>query len=107
LLPTSISHPCQNYQTHICALRALPPCFVQQVEEEDDFHELVNPKTKFETAAVGDVNMTSLKEGDIIQLERKGYYIVDQPHSGSDKPLVLFNIPDGRTKNMALASEQQ
>ncbi len=78
-----------------------------QVEEEDDFHELVNPKTKFETAAVGDINMTSLKKGDIIQLERKGFYIVDQPFGGQDKPAVLFNIPDGRTKNLGLVAEQQ
>lgn len=78
-----------------------------QVEEEDDFHDLVNPKTKFESQAVGDVNMASLKKGDIIQLERKGYYIVDQPHGGADRPAILFNIPDGRTKNMGLVAEQQ
>lgn len=70
-----------------------------QVEEEDDFHALVNPTTQMETAAVGDVNMSSLKKGDIIQLERKGYFIVDVPYGGSaDKPAVLFSIPDGRTK---------
>lgn len=79
------------------------------MEEEDNFQDLVNPKTKFETAAVGDVNMSSLKKGDIIQLERKGYYIVDQAYAGPDKPAILFNIPDGRTKNMGLAAaaEQQ
>jgi glutamyl-tRNA synthetase len=77
-----------------------------QVEEDDDFSQLVNPKTKFETVAVGDVNMTSLKQGDIIQLERKGYYITDQAYGGPDKPVVLFNIPDGRNKNMALLAEQ-
>jgi glutamyl-tRNA synthetase len=78
-----------------------------QVEEDDDFHELVNPKTKFETPAVGDVNMASLKKGDIIQLERRGYYIVDQPYGGAaDKPAVLFSIPDGRTKNLGLGAEQ-
>jgi glutamyl-tRNA synthetase len=77
------------------------------VEEDDDFSELVNPKTKFETAAVGDVNMTSVKKGDIIQLERKGYYIVDQPYGGPDKPAMLFNIPDGRTKNLGLVAEEK
>jgi glutamyl-tRNA synthetase len=81
--------------------------FLLQVDEEDDFADLVNPKTKFETAAVGDVNMTSCKKGDIIQLERKGYFIVDQAYGGPDKPAVLFSIPDGRTKNLGLAAEQQ
>lgn len=41
--------------------------------------------------------MRSLKKGEVLQLERKGYYIVDQAlDSGSS--LVLFNIPDGRSK---------
>lgn len=70
-----------------------------QVEEDDDFQQLVNENSKFETAAVGDINMASLKKGDIVQLERKGYYIVDVQYGGSaDKPAVLLNIPDGRTK---------
>ncbi|KAF6254122.1 tRNA synthetases class I, catalytic domain-containing protein [Scenedesmus sp. NREL 46B-D3] len=71
----------------------------KKVEEDDDFEQLVSPDTKLETAAVGDVNMASLKKGDILQLERKGYFICDVPYGGSaDKPAVLLSIPDGRTK---------
>lgn len=46
--------------------------------------------------------MAQLQKGDIIQLERKGYFIVDAgvEHGGS---VVLLNIPDGRTKNMPAA----
>lgn len=52
--------------------------------------------------------MATLKKEDIIQLERKGYFIVDQPYGGAaDKPAVLFSIPDGRTKNLGLGAEQQ
>lgn len=40
--------------------------------------------------------MRTLQKGDIIQLERKGYFIVDEPLSRPGKPLVLFAIPDGR-----------
>lgn len=32
------------------------------------------------------------------QLERKGYYIVDAPFTAADKPMVLLNIPDGRSR---------
>lgn len=101
------------FLTHFCSppshtLFSLLSHTQLQVEEDDDFSQLVNPKTKYETAAVGDVNMTSLKQGDIIQLERKGYYIVDQAHSGADnKPVVLFNIPDGRVKSLGLVADQQ
>uniref|UniRef100_A0A383W857 glutamate--tRNA ligase n=1 Tax=Tetradesmus obliquus TaxID=3088 RepID=A0A383W857_TETOB len=71
----------------------------KKVEEDDDFEQLVNPTTKFESAALGDVNMSALKKGDLLQLERKGYFICDVPYGGSaDKPAVLFSIPDGRTK---------
>lgn len=78
---------------------------VFQVEEDDDFMTLVNENTKFETAALGDLNMGQLNKGDIIQLERKGYYIVDVPFAASTRvPVVLFNIPDGRVKQPQAAS---
>lgn len=54
------------------------------------------------TRAVGDANLRSAPRGEVIQLERRGYYIVDSPfdHSKPEKPMQLFNIPDGRSKNM-------
>ncbi|GFH06937.1 putative glutamate--tRNA ligase, cytoplasmic, partial [Haematococcus lacustris] len=72
----------------------------RKVEEDDDFMQLVNPTTKFEVPASGDGNMRVLQKGEVIQLERKGYYIVDQPLTKPGKPMVLFCIPDGRTKTM-------
>lgn len=48
--------------------------------------------------ATGDLNMRALQQGDILQLERKGYYIVDEAYTKAGKPMVLFNIPDGRAK---------
>lgn len=46
--------------------------------------------------------MRTLSKGDVLQLERRGYYIVDVAFNPQqpDQPIVLFNIPDGRTKNM-------
>lgn len=35
--------------------------------------------------------MRSLKAGDIIQLERKGYFIVDRPLVSAAKPLVRLD----------------
>ena len=54
---------------------------------------------RWETAALGDGNMRNLRKGDIIQLERKGYFIVDRPLISASKPLVrprsgLTTIPD-------------
>ena len=51
---------------------------------------------RWETEALGDSNMRILQKGEVIQLERKGYYMVDKPYLRPGKPMVLFNIPDGR-----------
>ncbi|PSC73885.1 glutamyl-tRNA synthetase [Micractinium conductrix] len=74
----------------------------RKLEEEDSFEDHVNRASKEVVAAVGDANMRSLQQGDVIQLERKGYFIVDRAFSADapQQPIVLLNIPDGRTKAM-------
>ncbi|KAJ3669575.1 hypothetical protein LUZ60_011525 [Juncus effusus] len=68
----------------------------KKLEEGEDFLDNLNPVTKKETAALGDTNMRNLKNGEVIQLERKGYYRCDIPFLRNSKPIVLFAIPDGR-----------
>ena len=59
-----------------------------------------------EFSLIGDHELRSLKKGDRIQLQRRGYYICDSPYqamsryTGRETPLVLINIPDGHTKDM-------
>jgi glutamyl-tRNA synthetase len=48
--------------------------------------------------------MRTLQKGDVLQLERKGYFIVDQPLTSPSKPIVLFAIPDGRAKSVGSSS---
>lgn len=67
-----------------------------QLEEGEDFLDVVNPCTRRETAALGDSNMRNLQRGEILQLERKGYFRCDVPFIRPSKPIVLFAIPDGR-----------
>ncbi|XP_028779419.1 glutamate--tRNA ligase, cytoplasmic [Neltuma alba] len=68
----------------------------KKLEEGDDFLDVLNPCTKKETAAYGDSNMRNLKRGEILQLERKGYFRCDVPFLRPSKPIVLYAIPDGR-----------
>ncbi|PYH42724.1 glutamate--tRNA ligase GUS1 [Aspergillus saccharolyticus JOP 1030-1] len=63
--------------------------------EEDTLEAVLNPKTEFRDEAVADANVADLKEGDIIQFERKGYYRLDRPYAPG-QPAVLFNIPTGK-----------
>ncbi|GJY73127.1 glutamate--tRNA ligase, cytoplasmic, partial [Tanacetum coccineum] len=75
----------------------------KKLDKNEDFVDVVNRDSKKEIAAVGDSNMRELKCGDILQLERKGYFRCDVPFISPSKPIVLFAIPDGRQKSTQLA----
>ena len=67
----------------------------RKLEENDDIKSCLNPITETCIQALGDANMVSCKKGDIVQLERKGFYIVDQTQG--DKGIKLIAIPDGKS----------
>lgn len=73
-----------------------------KVEEDDRIEDIIRNNSKMEEFAWGDVNLRLLKKGDIIQFERRGYYICDAISSLScdasceDSYLTLIEIPDGR-----------
>lgn len=73
----------------------------EKLEEGDKFEDYVNPTTIATTKAVGDAGLKSLQKGEIIQLERRGFYRVDSPYiNNTTKPIVLYMIPDGKSKAM-------
>ncbi|TYI31317.1 hypothetical protein ES332_A05G444500v1 [Gossypium tomentosum] len=72
----------------------------KKLEEGEDFLDALNPCTKKETAAIGDSNIRNLKQGEILQLERKGYFRCDVPFVRPSKPVVLIAIPDGRQQSV-------
>ncbi len=68
-----------------------------KLEEEDNWEDFVNKDSASKTEQLCDSNVKDLKEDDIIQLERKGYYRVDKA-AKDGAGLVLFGIPTGKTK---------
>ncbi|PWY74715.1 glutamyl-tRNA synthetase [Aspergillus eucalypticola CBS 122712] len=66
------------------------------LQEDDALEDVLNKNTEFREDAVADCNVAELREGDIIQFERKGYFRCDRPYAPG-KPAVLFNIPTGKT----------
>ena len=52
---------------------------------------------------VGETELSRVKQGEIIQLQRKGFFRCDVPYSpvnvfsSREQPLILFHIPDGHT----------
>lgn len=76
----------------------------KKLEEDDPFENFITPVSEFITPAVGDANLASIQKGDIIQLERKGFFICDQPWTQTSA-LKLISIPDGRAKSISSKSD--
>uniref|UniRef100_A0A1L8DRV9 Bifunctional glutamate/proline--tRNA ligase n=1 Tax=Nyssomyia neivai TaxID=330878 RepID=A0A1L8DRV9_9DIPT len=80
---------------------------------EDDFRNFIGQKTRIEVEMLGDPELKKLKQGDIIQLQRRGYFRVDvayQPkseYSNLETPIVLFAIPDGHQKEQQVTTKKQ
>ncbi|KAK9543049.1 hypothetical protein VZT92_000861 [Zoarces viviparus] len=95
----------------IC-INYLPLISKAVLAKDDDFKEYINKNTKLEEKMLGDQCLQSLKKGDVIQLQRRGFYICDQPYEPvspnncKESPCVLLYIPDGHTKEMPTAGSK-
>jgi len=83
----------QIYYDHIISKNIL--------DKDDDFKNFVNADSKYEVEMLGDPELKSLKKGEMVQIQRRGYFICDREYSGYDqsigksRPVVLLAIPDG------------
>ena len=66
-----------------------------KIEEDENVEDFLTKETEFRTDGLADCNVADLKEDDIIQFERKGYFRVDKA-SRLGQPAVLFAIPTGK-----------
>lgn len=75
----------------------------KKLEENDDLKDFATPVTEFREAALADANVRELKRGDIIQFERRGYYICDGvvEEGKQEKTWEFIRIPDGRAAGLA------
>ncbi|EDW14211.1 bifunctional glutamate/proline--tRNA ligase [Drosophila mojavensis] len=74
--------------------------------KDEDFKQYIGHKTREEVQMLGDPELKKCKKGDIIQLQRRGFFKVDNayappsPYTNVTSPIILFSIPDGHTKDM-------
>lgn len=68
-----------------------------KIEEEDDVKDFINKETEFRVEAFADETVAEMKEGEIMQFERKGYYRLDK-QAQEGKPAVFFCVPTGKGK---------
>ncbi|ODN81138.1 glutamate-tRNA ligase [Cryptococcus amylolentus CBS 6039] len=73
----------------------------KKLEEDDDLNEIINPKTEYRTRALASREVEGLKKWDIIQFERKGFYICQGTKDAEGRMEFGF-IPDGRAATVAL-----
>jgi len=71
---------------------------VKKIEDGMDVLDHINPDSWITKYCFGDQNMRLVKKGDILQLNRKGYYVCDRPYISEAAPLILLQVPDGRQK---------
>lgn len=81
---------------------------VKKVEENMEFNDILNENTKFVTEALAEPFVKNLNKGDVVQFERRGYFIVDkiiknQSAAGNlpETILEMNFIPDGKSKNVS------
>lgn len=74
-----------------------------KIEDNDVVEDLINPQSAWNVHGYGAKEIGKLNKGDRIQIERKGYFIVDVPAS-QGKEVVLINIPDGKSKMSPLTT---
>ncbi|KAJ9101377.1 hypothetical protein QFC20_005258 [Naganishia adeliensis] len=76
----------------------------KKIEDGDDFTACLNPVTEYRVKAVADANVENLKKFDIIQFERKGFYIYQGTKDAEGRMEFGF-IPDGRISTVALKGQ--
>ena len=72
----------------------------KKLEENDSVKDFITPVTEFRESALADANVKDLKKGDIIQFERKGYFIYDGENK-DDGRMEFIRIPDGKAAGIA------
>ncbi|KAI6234671.1 Glutamate--tRNA ligase [Aphelenchoides fujianensis] len=67
--------------------------------KDEDFKDAVNRDSLHTTHLIGEPVLKNVKKAEIIQLQRKGFFICDVPWDG--QKIVLIAVPDGAKKPAA------
>lgn len=70
-----------------------------KLTEDDKFEDFINPQTIFDSTAVGEAPLKNVNKGEIIQLERIGFFICDQPAFPEGQQMVFFLFASATASN--------
>eukprot|EP01147_Barroeca_monosierra_P002777 gene2777-5630_t len=83
----------------VTAFEYLPLITIPFIPKGEPIEPYLRDKSKYEIALMGTTALANLKQGDIIQLNRKGFFVCDQEHHPLlQRPVHLIYIPDGHAK---------
>lgn len=69
-----------------------------KIEENDDLMDIFTEKSFLPYPAKGEPSLRTIKKGETIQVERRGFYVCDVPYVRPSDPMIFYFVPDG--KNM-------
>ena len=73
-----------------------------KLEENEDFKDFLRDPSTGSMQVLLEPCLRSLKQGDVIQLMRRGFFRVDQAHDeAKQQGLELILVPDGKEKSMS------
>jgi glutamyl-tRNA synthetase len=78
---------------------------VAKLEEDQKVEAVVNPNTWLETRATGEAALRATKRGQILQIQRRGFFVCDREWSAAE-PLLLIYVPDGNQKASSVLSSK-
>lgn len=64
-----------------------------KLEKTDEIEDYLAPVTEFRTRAYADCSVANLRDGVILQFERKGFFRLDQAYRGHGTRAVFFEVP--------------
>ena len=70
----------------------------KKLDENDDFKNFINPSSEHSIMCLGDGLLKTARVGEVVQLERRGFFRVDQPFISASRPCSLIAVPDGKEK---------
>ena len=74
----------------------------KKLDDDDKLEDFITPVTEFREEAWADANVARLRKGDVIQFERKGYYILDAAvREDTGTGMEFIRIPDGKAASLA------
>lgn len=79
---------------------------VPKLEEDQDIEDAANENSWLETKAIGESALRNTKKGQIVQLNRRGFFVCDREYISAEEPLTLIYVPDGNQKATSVLSSK-